>query len=142
MGWLLVEAPSRRGHETSSPPGVGPAGVPYGLVPESFVQFEGIPSLSSQSELSASPSHTDQTRPVGDHSTNLSTTPFLIVLDERLPGVLGSTIASGLRALGWTTPLVLLGEGKRHRDAWTLVLPASASPDLVFRASRALAAGS
>ena len=65
--------------------------------------------------------------------------PALLILDARLRGVLGSSIAHGIRELGWTTPIVLLGEDSGISDTWTAVLPASTATRQIFRVSKALA---
>jgi len=68
--------------------------------------------------------------------------PLLIVLDDILPGVLGRSIVDGIRDLGWTTPIVLLGGEARDDDAWTIVLPKECPERLLHEVAQTLAENS
>ena len=45
--------------------------------------------------------------------------PVLIIVEDLLPGVLGRTIIDGVRDMGWTTPVILVGGRCRIGDAMT-----------------------
>ncbi len=45
--------------------------------------------------------------------------PVLIIVEDLLPGVLGRTIIDGVRDMGWTTPVILVGGRRRVDDTWT-----------------------
>lgn len=45
--------------------------------------------------------------------------PVLIIVEDLLPGVLGRTIIDGIRDMGWTTPVILVGGRRRIGDVWT-----------------------
>ena len=66
-------------------------------------------------------------------------TPMLIVLDDVLPGVLGRTVVDGVRDLGWTTPIVLIGGRARNDDPWTVVLPETCSELTLHESAQRLA---
>lgn len=74
-----------------------------------------------------------------ESEVHIGASPALLILDSRLRGVLGSSIARGIRELGWTTPIVLLGDDSGISDTWTAVLPASTATRQIFLASKALA---
>lgn len=64
--------------------------------------------------------------------------PDLVVVDVASPGCSGITIARGLRDLGWSVPIVLLGapessDGPDPRPGGAFaVLPADAAPDQIL----------
>ncbi len=66
-------------------------------------------------------------------------TPMLLIVDDVLPGVLGRTIVDGVRDLGWTTPIVLIGGRARVGDDWTIALPEGCTDAVLHESAQALA---